>query len=458
MTKSTRPEKVVKKGSRAVQLTTDIPGPKADSYVARDREVLSPSYTRPYPFVMDRGEGVRVWDVDGNRYIDFNAGIAVAATGHSHPKVVQAIQEQAAKFIHMAGTDFYYAVQTELAERLNALVPGGQPKQVFFTNSGAEAVEAALKLARYHTGRPHVLSFLGAFHGRTMGALSLTASKVVQRRGFSPLLPGVTHIPYAYCYRCAYGLKYPSCDMACVDHIESTIFQKVVAADEVAAIFVEPIQGEGGYIVPPPEFHARLKALAQRHGILFVADEIQMGMGRTGKWFSIEHWGVVPDITLIAKGIASGMPLGAMVARKDLMSWPVGAHGTTLGGNPVSCAAALATIQVIEDEGLMSNAARMGRHILNAAQEMQRRHPVIGDVRGKGLIMGLELVLDRETKEPAKDLRDHVVERCFRKGLLILGCGSSTVRFMPALTVDADTADEALSIFAEALTEADRAR
>jgi len=447
----------VKKGSKVVDLITDIPGPKAASYVARDKEAVSPSYTRSYPFVMDQGEGSLAWDVDGNRYIDFNAGIAVAATGHAHPRVVKAIQEQAAKFIHMAGTDFYYRVQIELAEKLNSLVPGDGPKQVFFTNSGTEAVEAALKLARYHTGRPHILAFLGAFHGRTMGAVSLTASKVLQRRGFTPLLPGVTHIAYGYCYRCAYNLEYPSCDIACVDYIESTVFKQLVPADEVAAIFVEPIQGEGGYIVPPPEYHVRLKGLAEKYDILFVADEIQMGMGRTGKWFSIEHWGVVPSITTIAKGIASGMPLGAMVAKKELMDWPFGAHGTTFGGNPVSCAAASATIQVIEEEGLIENAARMGQRMIDAAQEMQRRHSVIGDVRGKGLIVGLELVKDRETKEPAHDLRDEVVDRAFKKGLLILGCGPSTVRFVPALTIEADIVDEALAIFEEALKEAEAA-
>ncbi len=444
-------------GSKLVDLQTDVPGPQARSYVARDEEAVSPSYTRSYPFVMARGEGSLAWDVDGNRYIDFNAGIAVAATGHAHPKVVEAIQEQAARFIHMAGTDFYYAVQIELAEKLNSLVPGSEPKQLFFTNSGAEAVEAALKLTRYHTGRPRVLAFLGAFHGRTMGAVSLTASKVVQRRGFAPLLPGVTHVPYGYCYRCAYNLDYPSCDLLCVDYIESTVFKQLVPAEEVAAIFVEPIQGEGGFVVPPPGYHARLKQLAETYGILFVADEIQMGMGRTGKWFSIEHFDVVPDITLIAKGIASGMPLGAMVAKRELMDWPFGAHGTTFGGNPVSCAAASATIQVIEDEGLVENAAAMGKRLMNAAEEMKGRHPIIGDVRGMGLMVGLELVKDRETRDPASDLRDEVVKRAFMKGLLILGCGTSTVRFMPALTVDVETVDEALSIFEEALEEAQAA-
>jgi 4-aminobutyrate aminotransferase len=440
---------------KLVDLSTDIPGPKARGYVARDEESVSPSYTRAYPFVMERGEGSLAWDVDGNRYIDFNAGVAVAATGHAHPSVVKAIQDQAAKFIHMSGTDFYYAVQIELAEKLNSLVPGDGPKQLFFTNSGAETVEAALKLARFHSGRPRVLAFLGSFHGRTMGALSLTASKVVQRRGFAPLLPGVTHVPYGYCYRCAYNLEYPSCDLYCVDYIEKTLFKQLVPGDEVAAVFVEPIQGEGGYVVPPPEYHTRLKELAERWGILFVADEIQMGMGRTGKWFSIEHWGVTPDITLIAKGIASGMPLGAMVARKELMDWPFGAHGTTFGGNPVSCAAAMATIEVIEEEGLVENAARMGERLLTAVGGMISRHEAIGEVRGQGLVVGVELVRDRQTKESAPELRDDIIARAFTKGLLLLGCGLSTVRFMPALTIDADTVDAGLAIFEEALTEAE---
>jgi 4-aminobutyrate aminotransferase len=444
-------------GSKLVDLTGDVPGVKARDYVARDKETVSPSYTRVYPFVMAKGEGSLVWDVDGNRYIDFNAGIAVAATGHAHPTVVQAIQDQAAKFIHMAGTDFYYAVQIELAEKLGSLVPGDEPKQIFFSNSGAETVEAALKLARYHTGRSRILAFLGAFHGRTMGALSLTASKAVQRRGFAPLVPGVTHVPYGYCYRCAYNLEYPSCDLHCVEYIEKTLFKQLVPGDEVAAIFVEPIQGEGGYVVPPTEYHVRLKELADRWGILFVADEIQMGMGRTGKWFSIEHWGVVPDVTLVAKGIASGMPLGAMVARRELMDWPPGAHGTTFGGNPVSCAAATATIRVIEEEGLLENARRMGERLLSAVKDIQTRHESIGDVRGKGLVVGVELVEDRETKEPATQLRKDVIDRAFRKGLLILGCGPSTVRFMPALNVDTKTVDEAMAIFEESLAEAERA-
>lgn len=432
-----------------------IPGPKAKRYVERDTEAIAPCYTRYYPFVMDHGQGSIAWDVDGNRYIDFNAGVAVTATGHSHPEVVKAIQEQAAKFIHMSGTDFYYRVQIELAEKINSLVPGDHPKQLFYTNSGTESVEAALKLARYYTKRPRMIAFLGAFHGRSMGALALTASKAVHRRGFAPLLSEVTHVPYAYCYRCPYHLHYPGCDVACVRFIEY-IFEHTVPPEEVAAIFMEPIQGEGGYIVPPPEFHPRLRALADKYGILLVDDEIQTGMGRTGRWFAIEHWGVVPDIVTIAKGVASGMPLGAMVARRELMTWPPGAHGNTFGGNPVCCAAALATIRLLEG-GLIENAARMGQYMLQKAEALKERHPTIGDVRGKGLMIGLELVKDKETKEAAPALRDQVIQSAFEKNLLILGCGHSTIRMMPALTIDAKTADEGLAIFEEALSEVERA-
>jgi len=434
----------------------EIPGPKAQGYVARDVEAMSPSYTRSYPFVMDHGQGSIAWDVDGNRYIDFNAGIAVTTTGHSHPEVVKAIQEQAAKFIHMSGTDFYYGVEIELAEKLNSLVPGDQAKRLFFTNSGTEAVEAAIKLARYYTGRQQMIAFLGSFHGRTMGSLALTASKAVQKKGFGPLMPGVTHVPYGYCYRCAYNLEYPACDLACVEFIES-LFQKLLPPEEVAAIFVEPIQGEGGYVVPPPEFHVRLRELADRYDILLVDDEIQTGIGRTGKWFAIEHWGVVPDIVTIAKGVASGMPLGAMVARKELMTWPPGAHGSTFCGNPVCCAAALATIELVEG-ALMENAAQMGQYMLDRARAMEAEHPTIGDVRGKGLMIGIELVEDKESKEPAGALRDDVIQRAFKKGLLMLGCGASTVRFMPALTIDSKTSEEGLALFEEALTEAEKAR
>jgi 4-aminobutyrate aminotransferase len=355
----------------------------------------------------------------------------------------------------MSGTDFYYPVQIELAEKLNALVPIGEESKVFFTNSGTESIEAAFKLARYYTGRPRMLAFIGAFHGRTMGSLSLTASKYIQRKGFAPLVPGVTHVPYCYCYRCPFHLEYPSCDIHCVDYIEEIIFRYLVPADEVAAVFVEPIQGEGGYVVPPPEWHGRLKALMEKHDILFVVDEVQTGFGRTGKMFAIEHWGVEPDIICMAKGIASGMPIGAMVARKSLMIWPVGAHASTFGGNPVCCAAALATIKLIEN-GFMQNAAHVGRWMMDRLQEMAEDHPSMGDVRGKGLMIGIELVKDKETKEPAPDMRDKVIQLAFQKGLLILGCGSNTVRFMPALNVSQDIADEGLAIFEEVLTEVEK--
>jgi 4-aminobutyrate aminotransferase len=403
---------------------------------------------------MDRGEGSLVWDVDGRQYIDFTAGIAVTASGHAHPDVVKAIRDQAGKFIHMSGTDFYYGVQIELAEKLNSLVPGDESKQLFFTNSGTETIEAAFKLARYTTGRTRMIAFIGGFHGRSMGALSLTASKYVQRKGFAPLVPGVSHVPFGYCYRCAYNLEYPSCDVYCVKYIEDTLFKRLFSPQEVAAIFMEPIQGEGGYVVPPPLYHGRLRELADKYDILLVDDEIQTGMGRTGKMFAIEHWNVMPDITCIAKGIASGMPLGAMVAKKSLMTWPPGAHGNTFGGNPVSCAAAMATIRLIEGS-YMHNAAQMGERLLERLRRMQPAHRSMGDVRGLGLMVAVEFVQDKDSKEHAVELRNTVVQKCFEKGLLILGCGASTLRFMSALNVTADIVDQGLAIFEEALTEAE---
>ncbi|MBI3941741.1 MAG: acetyl ornithine aminotransferase family protein [Chloroflexi bacterium] len=437
---------------KAPLLLTNLPGPKAQAHVARDRSVMSPSYTRPYPLVIDHGQDIHVWDVDGNRFIDLNAGIATTATGHSHPDVVRAIQQQAEKFIHMSGTDFYYEPQIALAEQLVQLVPGDFPKQVFFTNSGTEATEAAIKLARYTTGRQRLIAFYGGFHGRSMGALTLTASKAVHRAGFGPLLPGVSHAPYGYCYRCPVNLRYDSCDIDCVGFIEKTLFAREFPPDEVAAIFVEPVQGEGGYVVPPPEFMPRLRELCDRHGILLVADEIQSGMGRTGRMFALEHFGVVADITLVAKGIASGMPIGAMVARKELMTWPPGAHGNTFGGNPLSCVAGLETIKLLQG-GLVQNAAQVGAHMLGMLKEMQRRHRSIGDVRGLGLMIGVELVSAWDGYSPNHKLREEVVYRCFEKGVLLLGAGYNTIRFMPPLVIDRETADIALEIFEQALSE-----
>ncbi len=432
---------------------TPLPGPKAAAVVERDAELISPSYTRSYPFVMARGERVWVWDVDDNLYLDMTAGIAVTSTGHAHPRVVAAVQEQATRFLHMSGTDFYYELQIRLAERLNAIAPGEAPKRVFYTNSGAESVEAALKLARYVTGRPRVLAFIGAFHGRTMGALSLTGSKPIHRRGFAPLVPEVIHVPYAYCYRCPVNLSYPECRVACLDWIEEQVFAHLSAPDEVAAIVVEPIQGEGGYIVPPPDFLPKLRALCDRHGILLIADEIQTGIGRTGRWFAVEHWNVVPDIICVAKGIANGLPLGAIIAPRELMRWPAGAHANTFGGNPLACAAALATLDVIEEEGLLENARRQGRRLVDGLRALAERHGVIGDVRGVGLMVGAELVSDRASRRPAPELRDRLVHACFRRGLLVLGAGTNVIRFMPALNVREEEIDLALELLDDALSE-----
>jgi len=436
--------------NHAPQIVTALPGPKASKLIELDERYSSPSYTRVYPLAVASGDGAVIEDVDGNRFLDFNAGIAVCSTGHCHPRVVKAIQEQSSKLIHMSGTDFYYGPQAELSRKLAELAPGKSNNRVFLTNSGAESVEAAFKLARYHTKRKHMIAFFGAFHGRTMGALSLTASKVTQRARFAPLIPQVSHVDYPNCYRCPRQSD-AGCCFDCLDQIENKLFKRTISPDEVAAIIVEPIQGEGGYIVPPPEFHQRLKSLAQRHGILLIADEVQSGMGRTGKMFAMEHWGVEPDIICLAKGIASGMPLGAIIARDEIMDWPPGSHASTFGGNPVSCAAALQTIALLE-EGLIENAARIGDYLMKRLQELQTQHKLIGDVRGKGLMIGIELVRDRATKEPAVAERNAIVQECFQKGLLLLGCSASSIRFSPPLVIDQADADTAVEILDEVMS------
>ena len=433
-------------------IKTTLPGPNAAALIGVDRNHVSPSYTRVYPLVAEKGEGLWIHDPDGNTFLDFTSGIAVCATGHCHPRVVNAIKEQANKLLHMSGTDFYYTSQITLAEKLAQLAPGDGENKVFFGNSGAEAVEAAFKLARWYTKRELNIAFFGAFHGRTMGALSLTASKTIQKKHYNPLIPGITHIPYAYCYRCPYNMSYPECGIECVRWVEDTLFRTTMPAEEVAAIFVEPIQGEGGYIVPPPEFHREFHKLAKKYGILYVADEVQSGMGRTGKMFAMEHFGVVPDIMALAKGIASGMPLGAMVARSDIMVWEAGSHASTFGGNPISCRAALATIELLEAE-LMENAKIRGKYLMTRLRELQKSIECIGDVRGKGLMVGVELVKNRDTKERATDWRNEVIQKAFQKGLLLLGCGENTIRFSPALTVTAEEIDTCLSIFGETLRE-----
>jgi 4-aminobutyrate aminotransferase len=432
-------------------LKTTLPGPKAKAIIERDAKVVSPSYTRDYPLVMARGEGAAVEDVDGNIFLDCAAGIAVTATGHSHPEVVKAIVDQAQKFLHMSGTDFYYEPQVRLAEELAAIAPMKGPNRSFFGNSGTEANEAALKLAKYYTKRHNVIAFFGAFHGRSMGSLSLTASKVAQRRGFGPLLPGTYHAPYPDSYRRPAHHSPDSWAAECLRFIEDQLFTHVVSPDEVAAVMVEPIQGEGGYIVPPDFFLHGLRELTRKHGILLVADEVQSGMGRSGRMFAMEYSGVEPDIVTVAKGIASGLPLGVTTARAEIMSWPPGTHASTFGGNPVACAASLATLRLLRDS-LVRNADVVGAHLIAGARELMNKHRLIGDVRGRGLMIGIELVRDRTTKERATTERDAVVKECFKRGLLVLGAGRNAIRLSPPLVLSAQQADTALEILDEALS------
>jgi 4-aminobutyrate aminotransferase len=437
-------------------LVTPLPGPRARAVIERDGRVVSPSYTRGYPLVIARGQGAMVEDVDGNCFLDCAAGIAVNSTGHSHPAVVAAIVEQSQRFLHMSGTDFYYEPQVRLGEVLSDVMPMRGPSRSFFGNSGAEANEAAIKLARYHSRRPFLIAFMGSFHGRTMGALSLTASRAVQRKGFGPTTaPGVFHVPYADCYRCPVGLRPDSCHAECLGFLEDRTLIHLVSPDEVAAIVVEPIQGEGGYLVPPAQFHQRLRALADRHGMLLVVDEVQSGMGRTGRMFAIEHFGVQPDIVTMAKGIASGMPLGVATARAGIMDWPPGSHASTFGGNPVSCAAALATIELLRTS-LIANAASVGAYLLQGLRDLQQKHRIIGDVRGKGLMIGVELVRDRETKERAGPERDRVVEEVFARGMLILGAGRNALRLSPPLVLTREQADIAIGILDESIAKVAR--
>lgn len=432
----------------------NVPGPKAQAIIDRDHAHISPSYPRGYPFVMDHGRGTEVWDVDGNRFLDFAAGIAVVATGHSHPQVVKAIQDQAEQFIHIS-SDYYHETWVQLGEKFDEIAPFEGPSASFMTNSGTESVEAAIKLARYHTKRSQFIGFLGAFHGRTMGSVAFTASKSNYKGRFFPLMNGVVHAPFPDPYRpVLLSRKGEGYGETVVRYIEEEILARILPADEVAGFLIEPIQGEGGYIVPPPDFFPALRALCDKHDILLIADEVQSGMGRTGKWWAIEHFDVEPDIITSAKGIASGMPLGAMITRKEIMSWPKGSHGNTYGGNPIACAASLATIDLIQ-KGLMKNAQDVGEYTLEALAEIMTRHPAIGDVRGIGLMIGVEFVLNRETKEPAIQLRDEIVELAFERGLLTLGCGLSTIRLSPPLSTTKSEIDEALTIFEEAITLAE---
>lgn len=433
---------------------TQLPGPEAQKVLAMDRQFVSPSYTRDYPLVAKRGRGMVVEDVDGNTFVDFAAGIAVVSTGHCHPDVVAAIQRQAATLIHMSGTDFYYPLLAELAKKLAEIAPGNSPKRVYFGNSGAEAIEAALKLARAHTKRHRVIAFLKCFHGRTMGALSLTSSKPAQRRHFGPLLSGVTHAPYADPYRCPCGAANDA-ECTCADYLEDVLFKTTTPPEDVAAIFVEPVQGEGGYVVPPKRFLERLRQIADRYGILLVFDEVQCGMGRTGKMWACDHFGVVPDIVCSAKGIASGLPLGVTIARADLMDWGPGAHASTFGGNPLACVAALETIRLLEEK-YIDNAAKMGAYLRQTLDKWPSGHRTVGQVRGLGLMIGVEFVKDQATKEPNPEVRNRVVQRAFEQGLLTLGCGESTLRLMPPLIVEKEHADFALDVLERSVNAAER--
>jgi 4-aminobutyrate aminotransferase len=435
------------------KLKTALPGPKAQKIVAEDDRLISPSYTRSYPLVAKSGRGTRVTDVDGNEFLDFAAGIAVNSTGHCHPEIVKAIQDQAAELIHMSGTDFYYEHMTELAQRLSDVAPMPGPHRFYYGNSGAEAVECALKLARYHTGRQNIISFFGAFHGRTMGALSLTGSKPQQKRRFAPFVPGVTHVRYPYAYRgCSGGPQEEEAfALGCARYIEEKLFKTILPPEEVAAIILEPIQGEGGYVVAPTNFLEEIRRICDRHGILLIADEVQSGAGRTGKWWAIEHSGVQPDIVCIAKGIASGMPLGICMTKADVMSWVPGSHASTFGGNPVAIASALATMDVLEREGIQ-NASTVGEAVLQRLRPWVNKHPHVGDVRGRGLMIGIEIVGDKKSRTPAGAMRDKIVDLAFERGLLILGCGETSVRLCPPLIVKQQEADIALDILEECIS------
>lgn len=432
------------------------PGPKARELVKKDENVISPSYGRFYPLVVESGRGCIVRDVDGNEYIDFNSGLVCLSVGHSHPKVVAAIKNQCDRFLHYSNTDFFYAEVINLAEKLAEITPGNFDKKVYFGNSGAESIEAAVKLAKWHTHKQRFIGFISAFHGRTIGALSFTASKPTQRRYFFPLMPGVTHVPYPYCYRCPFKLTYPDCHYWCIDFIDEFVLHKYVPPEEVAAILLEPIQGEGGYVVPPPEYFQRLKKIADKYGILLIDDEVQAGMGRTGKWFAIEHWGVEPDILCSAKALASGLPLGAAIAKSKIMDWVGGSHASTFGGNPLSCVAANAVINVTREERLLENATVQGAYTMKRLEELKQQTEIVGDVRGKGLMIGMEIVENKETKKPAPKKAAEIMKRSWKRGVAVITCGVSTIRIAPPLNISKELVDSALEIIGDVVKEVEK--
>jgi 4-aminobutyrate aminotransferase len=437
---------------RAPIIKGPLPGPLCKKIIEKDEQYLSPSYTREYPLVVKKAYDTFVEDADGNIFIDFTAGIAVCNVGHNNPEVAEAIKQQLEKYVHFALGDFYNDKAPDLAEKLCEITPGKHEKKVFFTNSGTESVEAALKLARYYTKKPRILGFVGAFHGRTMGSLAVTSSKATQRRYFSPLLPEVTHLMYPYCYRCPYKLEYPKCDFWCVKIIEDIYFKKLCPPEDVACCLIEPIQGEGGYVVPPDGYFDALLKVLKKYDILLIADEVQSGIGRTGKMFASEHWNLVPDIVCIAKGVANGMPMGAIVGSKKIFIWEKGAHNNTYGGNALATAAALKTIELVKTK-YMENAKVLGDYILGIAKKWVDEYEFVGDVRGKGLMIGIEFVKDKETKEVAKELRDTIVYKCYEKGLVLLPCGENVIRFSPPLSITKEVVDTALGIFKEVLDE-----
>ena len=446
----------MKQLSNYPKIITCPPGPKARALVKRDLAVISQSYTRYYPLVIDSGQGCIVKDVDGNKYIDFNSGLACLNVGHNHPKVIKAIKNQCDKFLHYANTDFYYEQTIKLAEKLSKITPGIFQKRIHFANSGAEAIETAIKLSKWHTRKHQFIAFIGAFHGRTSGATALTASKPIQKRHYFPLIPGITHVPYPYCYRCAFNMTFPECNYWCVDFIDEQILQKSLPHEEVAGFVFEPIQGEGGYVIPPPNYFERLKKLADKYGLLLIADEIQSGIGRTGKWFAIEHWNTEPDIICTAKSLASGLPLSATIARSRLMDWEVGSHASTFGGNPLACEAASAVIEVIHDEGLLQNAIKQGNYIMKWLHNIMEESEIVGDIRGKGLMIGVEFVENKQSKKADINSARKVMIRCWRRGVAIVTCGVSTLRLIPPLTITRELVDASLEIIEDVIKEVNK--
>lgn len=432
------------------------PGPKARDIVKRDENLLSPSYVRFYPLVVESGSGCIVKDVDGNEYIDFNSGLVCLNVGHNHPRVIAAIRDQCNRFLHYSNTDFYYEEVVSLAEKLAEITPGNFGKKVYFGNSGAEAVEAAVKLVKWHTRKQLFIGFISAFHGRTIGALSFTASKPTQRRYFSPLMPGVTHVPYPYCYRCPFAQSFPECNYWCIDFIEDSVFQKYVPPEEVAALVFEPIQGEGGYVVPPTGYFQRLKKLADNNGILLIDDEVQTGLGRTGKWFAIENWDVEPDVICSAKALASGLPLGATIVKAEVMDWVGGSHASTFGGNPLSCVSANAVIDIVKEEHLLENATNQGAYIMKQLERSAEQCEIIGDVRGKGLMIGMEIVKDKKTRKPAPGKAKEIMLRSWKRGVAVITCGVSTIRIAPPLNITRDLIDSALEILLDVTKEVEK--